>query len=87
MEKDSPLAELKAALKADDDYAWTWHCNIACVGLACGGSHQEANRYAAQFMKNTFDVDVTTQENWKRFEELWAKAAIVVNWRFEDAGN
>ena len=70
----SPLSDLKAALQADEDYAWTWQCNLACIGMDSGGHHESANRYAAQFMKNAFGVDVTTQENWKRFESQWKKA-------------
>lgn len=67
----SPLSELQAALLADEDYAWTWLCNLACIGLDAGGDHEKANRYAAGFMKNAFGVDVTTQEHWKKFEKLW----------------
>lgn len=67
----SPLSELKAALQRDEDYAWTWHCNIACIALDCGESHEDANRRAASFMKNAFDVDVTNQDNWKQLEDQW----------------
>lgn len=67
----SPLSQLKAALKNCDDFAWTWHCNLACIGLDSGGAHEVANRRAAQFMKNAFGVDVTTQENWKQLERQW----------------
>lgn len=79
----SPLSELNAALKADEDYAWTWLCNLACIGFDSIDDmrsatekrmpHEIANRRAAQFMKNAFGVDVTTQEHWKKFEENWAK--------------
>lgn len=68
----SPVLELSAALRADEDYAWTWLCNLACIAIDAGGSHESANRYAAQFMKNAFGVDVRTQENWKGFEAAWA---------------
>ena len=68
----SPLSELQAALRADDDYAWTWFCNLACIGMDAGGSHEQANGYAATFMKNTFGVDVRTHERWKQFEAQWA---------------
>lgn len=75
----TPLSELKAALQIDQDYAWTWECNLACIGLDCGGSHEDANRRAAQFMKNAFDVDVTTQEHWRKFEAEWtAKPQLAV---------
>ena len=68
-----PLSQLKAALKSDDDYAWTWLCNLACIGLDSGGTHENSNRRAAQFMKNAFDIDVTQCENWKQFELQWSE--------------
>ena len=70
--KHSPLSELKAALQADEYYAWSWHCNLACIGLDSGGDPQSANLCAAQFMKNLFDVDVRTQMAWLGFEAAWA---------------
>lgn len=68
----SPLFELAEALKASEDYAWTWLCNLACIGMDAGGDQESSNRYAAQFMRNCFGVDVTTQSNWKKLEEAWA---------------
>jgi len=83
LEDYSPLLALQSALKADEDYAWTWLCNLACVGFDSIDDmrsatekrmpHEIANRRAAQFMKNAFGVDVTTQEHWKKFEEKWIK--------------
>lgn len=70
----SPLSDLKAALKADGDYAWTWLCNLACIGIDSGGTHENSNRRAAQFMKNAFDIDVTQCENWKQFELQWSES-------------
>lgn len=67
-----PLHELRAALKADEDYAWTWLCNLACIGMDSGGSHESSNRRAAAFLRAAFDVDVRTQEHWKHFETKWA---------------
>lgn len=73
--KSGPLSDLKAALKADEDYAWTWLCNLACIGLDSGGTHENSNRRAAQFMKNAFDIDVTQCENWKQLELQWSESA------------
>lgn len=70
----SPLSDLKAALKADEDYAWTWLCNLACIALDSGGTHENSNRRAAQFMKNAFDIDVTQCENWKQLELQWSES-------------
>lgn len=69
-----PLSQLKAALKSDDDYAWTWLCNLACIGIDSGGTHENSNRRAAQFMKNAFGIDVTQCENWKQFELQWSES-------------
>lgn len=33
--------------------------------------HEAANRRAAQFMRNTFDLDIRTNEHWKEFEAQW----------------
>lgn len=70
---DSPVLELSAALQADEDYAWTWLCNLACIGIDAGGSHESANRYAAQFMQNAFGVNVCNQENWKNLLLQWSE--------------
>lgn len=79
----TPLSELKAALHADADYAWTWQCNLACIGIDSVSDmanvaedehltpHEAANRRAAQFMRNTFDLDIRTNEHWKEFEAQW----------------
>lgn len=50
---------LKNAIQKDEDYAWTWHCNIAMPFIDQGGTHEQANKAAADFMKIAFDVDVT----------------------------
>ena len=82
-EDHTPISELTAALKADDDYAWLWLCNLACIGIdsvsdvANGpvNPHEAANRRAAQFMSNAFGLDIRTSERWKEFEKLWKKEA------------
>ncbi len=83
LESHSPLSELQAALHADADYAWTWQCNLACIGIDSVSDmanvaedehltpHEAANRRAAQFMRNTFDLDIRTNEHWKEFEAQW----------------
>lgn len=54
-----PLSDLKAALKADGDYAWTWLCNLACIALDSGGTHENSNRvWCDQDMSNlVMDAD------------------------------
>jgi hypothetical protein len=59
---------LKAAIQADDDYAWGWHCNIAMAFYDEGETHEQANKAAARCMSIVFDVDVTTFDQWKSFD-------------------
>ena len=87
-DEHTPLSELKSALHADADYAWTWQCNLACIGIDSVSDmanvaedehltpHEAANRRAAQFMRNTFDLDIRTNEHWKEFEAQWMNEAI-----------
>jgi len=86
-EDHTPISELTAALKADDDYAWSWQCNLACIGIDSVSDmanaettitpHETANRRAAQFMNNAFSLDIRTNERWKEFESLWAKETVL----------
>jgi hypothetical protein len=51
------IATLTAAVKADPDYAWGWHCNIAMSAVDAGCPHQVANEGAARFMSLLFGVN------------------------------
>lgn len=57
------MEALKAAIKADPEYAWSWHCAI------WSGAHDEgletgaANRAAARVMHMAFDCDTTKNAN------------------------
>jgi hypothetical protein len=57
---------LREAMRADPEYAWAWHCNVAMSGVDGGAEHEKANRQAAQFMSNAFDVDTSQFEHFKR---------------------
>jgi len=56
---------LQYSLMIDTGYAWSWHCNLAMASVDEGMDHVAANRAAARFMKNCFDVDVTLSPEWK----------------------
>jgi len=56
---------LQYSLMIDASYAWSWHCNIAMTSVDEGMDHAAANRAAARFMKNCFDIDVTQSAEWK----------------------
>jgi hypothetical protein len=48
---------LSEAFKNDPDYAHSWHCNIACMAMDAGASHEVANEGASRFMKLAFGVE------------------------------
>ena len=62
---------LKAALQADDEYAWSWHCNIAMAFVdtepeyGSRNLHKVANGGAAIFMQRCFDIDIKQSRQWK----------------------
>ena len=72
---ESPLDSLRDALQADQDYAWTWHCNLACIAMDAGAEHESSNRRAATFMRDAFDVDVTKTDYWKKLEIMWSESS------------
>ena len=45
------------AMRADPDYAWTWHCNIAMAFVDEGGDHGLANHAAARFLRTLADIE------------------------------
>jgi len=47
----------KQALQADPEWAWTYHCNLACAAMDEGMRGPAANRAAARFMKAAFGID------------------------------
>lgn len=72
-EDESPVQRLTKAIQSDDDYAWSWQCNVAVPFMDEGGTHEQANKAAARFMLTAFGVDVTTLDQWKAFP--WAARA------------
>ena len=61
--KQSPVAAafetLKAAMREDPAYAWSWHCNIAMALIEEGAPFDTGNAAAARFMQMCFGVDTT----------------------------
>jgi hypothetical protein len=54
------MQQLTAALQADPDYAWSWHCNLAMPVMdATGVTHRTANEAGARLMRHLFDIDIT----------------------------
>ena len=59
------VSTLTKAIQVDDDFAWTWHCNIAMPMIDEGVHPIHANMGAARFMSIAFGVDVTASDQWK----------------------
>lgn len=57
------MEDLKKAIQSDPDYAWGWHCKIAMSAHDEGLPRPEANKAAARFMKDCFDIDMTKHEH------------------------
>lgn len=55
----SVYAELSARIRSDPEYAWGWHCTVACAALDEGIDHESANKIAARAMYNMFQADTS----------------------------
>jgi hypothetical protein len=53
------LGAIKAAMQKDYDYAWSWHCVMACAAQDEGLNHEAGNRAAARLMRMAFDIDTS----------------------------
>lgn len=56
------MACIRTAMQADESWAWLWHCNLAMLAMDAGADRLLANKQAATFMSNTFDVDMRTNQ-------------------------
>ena len=57
MELAEAFYRLRDEVRADQDYAWSWHCNIAMAAQDEGVDHETANKAANRFMQMCFGVD------------------------------
>jgi len=73
---ENPVQTLRKMLQEDEDWAWSWQCNIAIHAIDLGVDHQTANRAAARFMSSVFHIDVKKTKYWKQFEKEWAIPTI-----------
>lgn len=62
-------------MRRDHEWAWTWHCTLACNVLdnVPGATAFQANRAAAQFMDQAFGVDITKNPRWSEVCQDWHK--------------
>ena len=57
----TPYQKLSRGLKADPEWAWSWHCNIAMPILDNSKGKltaDEANEISKRLMKHLFEVDI-----------------------------
>lgn len=65
------LSMLKGVMKFHPDFAWTWHCNIACVAMDEGVNASTANLLAARFMMSAFEVDTAVKNGTSAKMKEW----------------
>ena len=51
---EQAMAVIAKAIHEDQDYAWTWLCNLAMMAQDAGAANAEANKRAANFLYNIF---------------------------------
>lgn len=60
------LEIIMEAMKLDDDYAWSWHCNIAMpIKDLTNLSHRKCNQIAAFLMDRLFGVDTSSNKHYE----------------------
>lgn len=61
MDEENPVSAafdvLKTAMAEDPEYAWGWHCSIACSAMDEGLDKSQANHIAGRVMYMAFKVD------------------------------
>ncbi len=55
------MQTLRDEMALVEDYAWTWHCNIAVLLMDEGVEWMKANERAASFMHMAFNVDTLSR--------------------------
>lgn len=81
----TPMCMLMEKLKAEEDYAWSFHCNIAMPAMDnLNISHEEANRFAAKLMKHMFDVDTSEFKWFKDLENRWTESPSSITVSIDD---
>ena len=58
------METIKAAMEADPDFAWSWHCNVSMAAYDQGPHHTLSNRAAAGFMRLAFGIDTSKNPNY-----------------------
>ena len=51
--------DMSKAMKKDPEYAYGWHCNIACPLMDEGMEHDKANQVAERLMKHLFGINAS----------------------------
>lgn len=57
---EAAWATFENAMKADPEYAWGWHCNLAVPIMdAINCTHEDANKAAAHLMMHLWKCDTS----------------------------
>jgi hypothetical protein len=51
---------MRSLMQTDESWAWSWHCNLAMMAIDAGADRLSANCGAANFMRQAFEIDMTT---------------------------
>lgn len=87
-EATSPIKSLIEAMKADPEYAWGWHCNLAMAMHDSGaGPHHACNKGAALFLSLLSDgaVDTTQHPAYEHVKPI--NAAGITHQEAQDAAD
>lgn len=63
MTSKEAVEHLSKAFKDDPEYAWSWHCSLACCSMDEGLDHEHANKAAGRFMYMCFGVNTINNEH------------------------
>ena len=67
---DNTFINLKKNIKKYHGYARVWHFNIVKALLDEGFNENKANKVAARFMNNCFDIDTSKIEKFRDIVEI-----------------
>lgn len=65
------LQSLSDIMVNDNEYAWSWHCNLAMMAVDAGANHKDANIRASDFMRTAFGVDTSKLKEYKQIMESY----------------
>lgn len=65
------MQALSDIMANDNEYAWSWHCNLAMMAVDVGANHKNANIRVSDFMRTAFGVDTSKLKEYKQIMESY----------------